>query len=45
MTRVVLESFSVWKNEQELSLKVVSVDLMSLQYVRVVLVRVLLDPS
>ena len=45
MTRVVLESFSVWKNEQELSLKVVSVDLMSLQYVRVVLVRVLLDQS
>ena len=46
MTQVVLESFSVQKkNEQELSLKVVHVNLKSFQYVRVVLVKVLIDPS
>jgi hypothetical protein len=45
MTQVVLESFSVQKNEQELSLKVVHVILQSFQYVRIVLVKVLIDPS
>jgi uncharacterized membrane protein YqiK len=41
MRKKIPESFSVRKIEHELSIKVVSVDLMSLQYVRVVLVRVL----
>jgi hypothetical protein len=45
MTQVVLESFSVQQNEQDLSLKVFHVNLLSFQYVRVVFVKVLIDPS
>jgi hypothetical protein len=45
MRKKIPESFSVRKYEHELSVKEVSVDPKSLQYVRVVLVRVLHDPS
>jgi hypothetical protein len=45
ITRVVLESSTVVKNEQLLSLMIVHVNIKSFQYARVVLIKVLIDLS